>query len=142
MVMGTTPFDDENLPNSTKKKIIGLAKQYDILNISANPSIPVALENLIFRLIASKPEDIKYRYNSIDEIINDAKHVMSVLNKTDDDTPLLKPLNDRIYRTGKKFLISKYKNNIPVYKRLWFFALITIVSLIILVVALVLFFII
>ena len=143
MIMGQRPFHDEDMPSTTsQRRIIGLATQYDMYNISANPSIPVALENLIFRLIASKREDLHFRYNSIDEIITDTKNVMLLLNKKDDTTVLLKPANKRIYRTGERFPIDRFKSELPLYKRWSFFIIVVACGIVILLTALLVFFII
>ncbi|MCQ3907977.1 MAG: serine/threonine protein kinase [Mycoplasmoidaceae bacterium] len=113
MIMGTLPFEqikDDN-GNLNKTATIKLPLRYDMINISANPTIPTSLENIIFRCIASKEIDKKYRYDDIDQIIDDVNRCLPLLDKKADTTPLLKPVNQRFYQSNPLIDITDTRQN-------------------------------
>lgn len=116
MIMGKLPFDRSGCKDDAAK-VVKLPLTYDIPNISANPTIPVALENLIFKCMASKKEDLKYRYNDIQEIINDVERVSTILNNKNNKDILLKPIEARRYQQPNTFNIDVIKTRQKWYKK-------------------------
>ena len=125
MIMGGRPFNDKIITKDNEiyyqSKIIKLPLTYDMLNISNNPTIPVCLENLIFRCIACKPQDKKYRYNKVEEIIDDVQKCLRIINKQQNDEQLIKPPYERIYQQTPIFNIENVIKNQPIKKQWWFF---------------------
>jgi serine/threonine-protein kinase len=114
MLMGEKPFKtaDEN-----DISVIGLPLKYDMMCISdINPNIPTTLENIIFRCLASKDSDLKYRYQSVNEIIND-------LNNYNKDpqkgafAKLLKPKNERTLQLYNAFNVIQQKQHEKFYEQ-------------------------
>ena len=120
MLMGEKPFyaKDYNTIDT-----INFGLKFDINNISKiDPSISTSMENLIFRCMASKDEDLKYRYTNIDEIIFDLNGIKQKIDNNESDTiPLLKPINKRVFQKITNFDIEKQKQKEPWYKQWWFF---------------------
>ncbi|MCQ2747930.1 MAG: serine/threonine protein kinase [Mycoplasmoidaceae bacterium] len=122
MIMGTLPYKpiedakDKN-GNLDVKPTIRLPQKFDMKNISANPTIPTSLENLIYRCIVSKPAEKKYRYNNIDEIIADTEKCLSIIDKKSDPTPLLKPVSMRLYQQDKLIDLELVKSNQKFFKQ-------------------------
>lgn len=137
MIMGDFPFDYSDCKD--ERQIIRTILRFDMINISANPTIPNTLENIIFKCIASKKEDKQYRYTKVEEIIEDVEKCIPLLNKND-NTKLIKPLNKRIYQKAKIINIDAVKNNQKAYKKWWFFAVVMAVSIILLVACIIVFF--
>lgn len=127
MLTGEFPFssvEDESDVQKIKKY-----KLYDIPLIrNLVPNTPNSIENIIFRCTASKPNDLKFRYKSIDELINDVK---TWNDEKRIDEPLLKPIEKRNFQKPKTFSIEKLKENQEFYKKWWFFITICIVFLVI-----------
>lgn len=125
MIMGSRPFNDQNIFKDSKghyqSKIIKLPLTYDMLNISNNPTIPICLENLIFRCIACKPHDKKFRFNNVEEIIEAVRKCLRVINSQEKDESLIKPTYERIYQQTPTFNIEKEYKNQPIKKQWWFF---------------------
>lgn len=143
MIIGKKPFDTDGLDlniDANKAKIVRMPTYFDIENISANPHIPVAIENIIFRCMACKRDDLKYRYEKIEEIISDVDETMRILNKEIPDTKLLKSVSDRIFQKHKMFKIQIEKTSVPFYKQTWFFVLVAVLCFVVLIVSLLLFF--
>ncbi len=138
MLMGKLPFDLEECKGN-QTAIVRLPLEYDIPNISSNPTIPACIENIIFRCMASKKEDIKYRYNDIQEIIDDVNKVN--LSKKE-ETTLLKPVSQRRYQQAHLFNQDAIRNKQKFYKRWWFFITIICVLIAILIAFIVVFFVI
>jgi serine/threonine-protein kinase len=106
MVSGEKPFAASDYEN---KDVISLPLYYDVPPISEfNSTIPKIIDNIIFKCIASKPDDIKYRYKNIQELINDLDSVETMKNVT--TLPLIKPLNKRVLQYKKIFDIEKQKH--------------------------------
>lgn len=139
MVMGKLPFDKTECKGDAAK-IVKLPLTYDIPNISANPTIPVALENLIFKCMASKKEDLKYRYNDIQEIITDVERITTILNNKNNQDILLKPISTRRYQQPNTFNIDVIKDRQKWYKKWWAFAVFGGLFIAILIVAIVVLF--
>lgn len=147
MIMGTLPFDQIMQIKNGKEcvdevKTIKLPLRFDMINISSNPTIPPSLENIIYRCIASKTNEIKYRYTDIDEIINDVNKCLPLLDKKNDTTPLLKPVDKRFYQTLSSIEIDVVKSNQKWYKQWYFFAVVFILAIAIIVAAIIFFFVI
>jgi len=147
MIMGVRPFDYDKLTfgeNDNTKKItatkLRLPLTYDIYNISSNPTITPSIENMIFRCLACKKEDLQFRYNNIDELIADCNKAIASLQVKEDPTPLLKPVNKRRYPSFGRFDPEVVKNNLPWYKHWWACILAIIAGLAIIIVAIVVFF--
>jgi serine/threonine-protein kinase len=114
MLMGEKPFKsaDENDP-----KIIDLPLKYDMMCISEiNPNIPAAIENIIFRCLASKDSDLKFRYHNINQIIDDLNTYIVDPQKAS-FVKLLKPNNQRTLQLNGSFDIQKQKLHERFYER-------------------------
>lgn len=147
MIMGTLPFNPvthmvDGKEETDPVKTVKLPLRFDMINISANPTIPTSLENIIFRCIASKGNDVKYRYTDIDQIINDVNNCIPLLNMKVDTAKLLKPINQRFYQSYPLIDIETVRQQQKWYKQWWFFLLIFAVAIAITVVAIIFFFII
>jgi serine/threonine-protein kinase len=106
MLMGEKPFK-ANKDND--QSIFDMPLKYDMMCISdINPNIPVAIENIIFRCLACKDDDIKYRYQSIDQIINDLENYRSDPQKAS-FAKLLKPKNERTLQLRNAFNVQQQK---------------------------------
>ena len=91
MLTGNKPFNGD----LNDQKVILLPLRYDLPPLSKNnPKISPAIENVIFRCIASKQDDLKYRYTNVKEIIKD---VDDIINNPQEGklTELIKPYNKR-----------------------------------------------
>jgi serine/threonine-protein kinase len=114
MLMGEKPFKsaDEN-----DQGIMDLPLKYDMMCISdINPNIPIAIENIIFRCIASKDNDLKFRYQSINQIIADLKAYTDDIQKAS-FAKLLKPKNERTFQLNKTFNVQEQKLKEKFYER-------------------------
>ncbi|XQP55275.1 MAG: serine/threonine-protein kinase [Mycoplasmoidaceae bacterium] len=144
MIMGTYPF--EQLKNEKGEldivNTIKLPLRFDMINISANPTIPPSLENIIFKCIACKPVDIKHRYTDIDQIIADVDRCIPLLNKKDDTTPLIKPVKERFYQTDALIDPEYVKSKQKWYKQWYFFAIVFCLAVTVIILAILFFFII
>ena len=115
MLTGNKPFNGD--PND--QKIITLPLKYDLPPLSKNnPKIPPAIENVIFRCIASKPSDLKYRYKDVKEIIKD---VDDIINNPQEAklAGLIKPYNKRTIQANV-FDIESEKSKLKFYNLPWF----------------------
>jgi serine/threonine-protein kinase len=103
MLMGEKPF---KIANENDKNVIKLPLTYDMMCISdINPTIPTYIENIIFRCLASKDSDIKYRYHSINEIISDL-NAYSLNPEKAAFVKLLKPKNERTLQLSNTFNVQ------------------------------------
>ncbi|GHU31850.1 putative serine/threonine-protein kinase [Bacilli bacterium] len=136
MLIGQKPFSYEKEDPS----ICRLPLQYDLMCISdINPEIPVAVENIIFKCMASKPEDKKNRYRSVDEIIHDVRAVING-DVSNDTVQLLKPRNERTFQGKIVFNVNAQRLKEKFYEKQWFywlmFSIAMIVALLIIVISL------
>jgi len=150
MIMKSLPFklaehlvkkddytDDEE--NNRAVRTIKKPLKYDIPNISINPTIPVSLENLIFRCLASKPEDLHFRYNDISEILDDVdKAIYDIDHKINDDT-LLKPVANREFEREETIAVTAIERNEKWYHKWWFAGLMVGLSITIIIIAVIIF---
>jgi serine/threonine-protein kinase len=114
MLAAEKPFYAKNYD---KLEVIELPLKYDLMVLSdINPHIPVAIENIIFRCMASKPEDIKYRYENINQIITDLNRYLNQPEKTVADH-LLKPRNKRLFQIKGGFNIQGQKLREKFYEK-------------------------
>jgi serine/threonine-protein kinase len=103
MLMGEKPF---KITDENDKNVIKLPLTYDMMCISdINPTIPAYIENIIFRCLASKNSDIKYRYHSINEIINDL-NAYSLDPEKSAFVKLLKPKKERTLQLSNTFNVQ------------------------------------
>ena len=119
MLTGNKPFNGD--PND--QKVITLPLKYDLPPLSKNnPKISPAIENVIFRCIASKPNDLKYRYSNVQEIIKD---VDEIINNPQEAklAELIKPYSKRTIQANV-FDIESEKSKLKFYKLPWFYWLI------------------
>jgi serine/threonine-protein kinase len=118
MLMGEKPF---KIANENDPAIIDMPLKYDIMCISdINPNIPVAIENIIFRCLASKDSDLKFRYQSVDQIINDLNNYLNDKQKMA-FAKLLKPKNERTLQLNNTFNVQDQKLKEKFYERHWFY---------------------
>jgi hypothetical protein len=61
--------------------------------------------------MAAKAEDIKYRYNNCQELLDDINNLFN------DDSPLIKPYEQRNFHLKKDFDIGKSKSKIKYYEK-------------------------
>lgn len=125
MITGSLPFTEVE-SESDKLKIEKWLK-YDIPSIrNQMPNVPNSIENIIFKCVASKEQDKKFRYNNIDEIINDVQN-WNDENRVEE--MLLKPLEKRIFQKVKLFDVASNKSKEKWYRKSWFYILISFLSL-------------
>ncbi|MDR0675112.1 MAG: serine/threonine protein kinase [Mycoplasmataceae bacterium] len=135
MLMGEKPFKsaDEN-----DQGIMDLPLKYDMMCISdINPNIPIAIENIIFRCIASKDNDLKFRYQSINQIIADLKAYTDDIQKAS-FAKLLKPKNERTFQLNKTFNVQEQKLKEKFYERHWFYWLVFVIAAIVIILIIIL----
>jgi hypothetical protein len=135
MLIGKKPFeykgDDENKINALYYPI-----DYDIPLISEIKNIPVGVENIILKLMASKNittnkmfiphRDSKPRkipqgyktlpYDDVDDIIKDVKDVKDHTNINNVKTKLLKPFHDRRFQDDAK-IFTIFEERQPIFDR-------------------------
>ena len=120
MLTGNKPFIGD--PN--EQSIITLPLKYDLPPLSKNnPKIPLALENVIFRCIASKKEDLCFRYSNVLEIIHDIDHIIKYPEKAR-TAQLIKPYSKRTLQASF-FDIEREKSKLKPYNLPWFYWLFT-----------------
>ena len=118
MLTGEKPFYSDNYE---KPDVMKLPLQYDMVSMNdINSNIPSAIENIIFRCLASKPEDIKYRYTSVGQIMNDLEKYNKD-PKISSIEPLLKPKNKRRLQLKDIFKIDAQKHKEKIYEKTWFY---------------------
>lgn len=135
MLVGRKPFLSDNY---NTVDVIRLPLKYDIPIMSdINPNITPDIENIIFRCMASKESDKKYRYHSVQEIINDVKNIQNDSSKSITQK-LIKPRKERTFQNKNAFDVNRQKQREKFYEKWWFFWLITCTSAAILIVTIVL----
>lgn len=116
MLTGNKPFIGD--PN--EQSIITLPLKYDLPPLSKNnPKIPLALENVIFRCIASKKEDLCFRYSNVLEIIHDIDDIIKYPEKAR-TAQLIKPYSKRTLQANF-FDIEREKSKLKPYNLPWFY---------------------
>ncbi len=116
MLTGNKPFIGD--PN--EQSIITLPLKYDLPPLSKNnPKIPLALENVIFRCIASKKEDLCFRYSNVLEIIHDIDDIIKYPEKAR-TAQLIKPYSKRTLQASF-FDIEREKSKLKPYNLPWFY---------------------
>lgn len=133
MLTGDFPFKDSD--KETDRQKIDKWLKFDLPLLSNKiVNIPNSIDNIIFRLTASKPEDLKYRYKSIDEVIEDVKTWNNPERKNE---PLLKPVEKRVFQQPNSFDINALKNNEKYYQKWWFFILVNSCLLVLIIIAII-----
>jgi serine/threonine-protein kinase len=113
MLMGEKPFYADDYE---KIEVLTLPCKYDIMCMSdINPNIPVSVENIIFRCLASKPDDIKYRYMNVSQIISDLEKVSKNPNKIGDT--LIKPKSKRLLQLKGIFNVESQRTKERIYEK-------------------------
>lgn len=118
MLTGDKPFIKNTKDD---KETIKKARLYDIpIMKGIRYDIPNSIENIVFKCIASKREDLKFRYSSCDEILND---IDSYDKPEKINEPLLKPIALRVLEREDSFNpeFSKSKESVFYSKRLLIF---------------------
>ena len=136
MLTGNKPFIGD--PN--KQSIIKLPLTYDLPPLSKNnPKIPRAIENVIFRCIASKKEDLCFRYTNVLEIIKDIDDIIKYPEKAK-TAQLIKPYFKRTLQASF-FDVEHEKTKLKPYNLSWLYWLLTfiVVALIITTIVLLMF---
>lgn len=113
MLTGKKPYEyeDEDDPASIK-----IPLKYDIPPLKiVNPNIPNSIENMIIRMVASNERTNKFRYNNIDEIINDLERCKLILKNKLNDDELLIPVEKR-----KLQVLDFQKNKKQNFKKIMF----------------------
>ncbi|MGL4768707.1 MAG: serine/threonine-protein kinase [Mycoplasmoidaceae bacterium] len=114
LLTGEKPFyyEDEDDPICLTYFI-----KYDFLPLKLrNPLIPNCLENIIFKLTASKDEDLNYRYSNIREILDDIKKYEDEINLDNKEPLLLKKIENRTFQNKVPFLPKTLQR----YNKKWF----------------------
>ena len=128
MLTGSYVFRE--IENENDRTKIAKWKTYDLPILSNRiANIPNSIDNILFRLTASKPEDIKYRYKNIDEIIAD---INTWDNPERKNEPLLKPVEKRKFEQPDVFDIEKLKGTESWYSKWWVFILVNCSSIVVL----------
>lgn len=120
MLTGEKPFlKDPKEDKVTIKK----AKYYDMPVMSGiRYDIPNSVENIVFRCIASKLEDLHFRYKNCDEILQDVETYNSEERR---NQPLLKPVGLRVLERNDSFNPHMTKTEEKFFYKRWFFILCT-----------------
>jgi serine/threonine-protein kinase len=135
MLMGEKPF---KIADEHDQNVIKLPLTYDMMCISdINPTIPVAIENIIFRCLASKDSDLKFRYHSVNEIMDDLNNYSTTPEKSTFNK-LLKPKNERTLQLTNTFNVQAQKLKEKFYEKPWFYWLLFSIAIVIVVVIIVL----
>jgi serine/threonine-protein kinase len=114
MLIGEKPF---KTTNENDPGVIDLPLKYDIMCISdINPDIPAAIENIIFRCLASKDSDLKFRYQSINQIIAELNAYVVDPQKAS-FIKLLKPKNERTLQLNNAFNVQEQKLREKFYEK-------------------------
>ncbi|MCF0227211.1 MAG: serine/threonine protein kinase, partial [Malacoplasma sp.] len=121
-LMGHKPF---YAPDYTKKEVMDLPLLYDVPIMSKeNPKIPTILDDVVFRCMASKDNDVKHRYKSAREIIADLDEAKRQLEQPNISTDLIKPASERTFQPSSNFNFKLEKTNAKFYSSKWFFFLV------------------
>lgn len=136
MLVGDKPFIAEDYDDP---EIIKLPLKYDLPPLHRNnPKIPICVENIIFRCIATKKEDRGCRYEDAEEIINDTNYALKHLDAPNEGT-LIKPYESRVLQNDAfTFNIDKEKQKLKFYQTKWFFWCVTLVFAILIILAVIL----
>ena len=127
-LMGRKPF---YAADYNKQEVTELPMRYDIPIMSKeNPKIPVILDNIVYRCMASKNKDIKNRYKSAKEIIADLEEAKSQLEQPK-AVALIKPANERSFQPISQFNFQLEKKPEKFYSSKWFFFLTTFVFIVV-----------
>lgn len=139
MLTGNFPFMEIDRETDADKIRKWLNFDLPVISTMIN-NVPNSIENIIFRLTASKEEDKKHRYKDIDEIIEDVSKWDS---QEERNKPLIKAIEKRKFQQAQAFDLDAYKQREKFSVKWWFFilvntsiliAIITIVIIIILMV--------
>ncbi|MGL4948466.1 MAG: serine/threonine-protein kinase [Mycoplasma sp.] len=124
MIVGSFPFID--VEGEKDKQKIDKWLKFDIPIISNMINgIPTSIDNIIFRLTASRDEDRKYRYKNINELIKDIETWNSEERISE---PLIKPADKRKFQLPTTFSVKEdYKEKF--YETWWFFGCINILMI-------------
>lgn len=127
MLVGSVPFADDERNHS-----YDLAKKYDLPCISnLYPHIPKYIENIIFKCMANKHEDIKHQYKNVEDIIKDVKlyfeNPTEVIN-----AKLIKHANNRLIYSNSAFDLTKGDKE-AFFEAKWFYGVITCISIILII---------
>lgn len=132
MITGEKPFSKDPKDD---KKTIKKAKIYDVpIMKSIRFDVPNSIENIVFRCIASKQEDLQFRYSKCSELLKDVENYNQ---KNRIDEPLLKEMNKRIFERKIMFNTLVEKDKEKKYMSKWFFWTITFTMLFIILLAVV-----
>ncbi|WP_027122168.1 serine/threonine protein kinase [[Mycoplasma] imitans] len=129
MLTGQKPFnkkvDDKKLERP--QDIINLPNKFDVPLMKAMGfDVPNSVENIVFRCMASKKEDRKYRYQSCEEILAD-------LDRVDKEQELIKPLEKRVLQKDRQFMPTEIAvDKEPMIFKYWMFWTITALVIVIL----------
>ena len=135
MLTGNKPF----IGDPTEQSIITLPLKYDFPPLSKNnPKIPPAIENVIFRCIASKKTDLCFRYNNVLEIIHDVDEIIKYPEKAQ-TVQLIKPYSKRTMQASF-FDIEREKTKLKPYNLPWFYWLFAFLVIALVVIAVILIF--
>ncbi|WP_033160206.1 serine/threonine-protein kinase [Mycoplasmoides alvi] len=98
MLTGDKPFTKSSKDD---KETIKKARLYDIPVMKGiRYDIPNSIDNIVFRCIASKIEDLKYRYSNCDELLSDIE-TYDQPNRINEE--LLKPIASRVLEREDSF---------------------------------------
>jgi serine/threonine-protein kinase len=118
MLMGEKPFVNKS---KNENDIIKVPYTYDPIPISnVRSDISPALDNIIFKCLATKSNDLQYRYNNVDEILKDLHSYIENPNKSFYQK-LIKPKNKRTLQLADIFNVEKEKQRLRFYNQKWFY---------------------
>lgn len=134
-LVGKKPFLADDYDNP---EIIKLPLKYDLPAMHRdNPKIPIAIENIVFRCMASKKEDVACRYNDAQEILNDVNQAIKTIDSPNEGA-LIKPYEKRVLQNDAFiFNPDKEKQKLKFYHSKWFFWCITLIFAILVVTGLI-----
>lgn len=125
MLTGGFPFKEEKDEKDREKIKKWLKYDLPIISNIIN-NVPTSIDNIIFRLTASKEEDKKFRYRKIDDLLEDLKTWDTEERRNE---PLLKPMEKRTFQQPHVFDVDKLKTNEKFYHKWWFFIVINVTAL-------------
>lgn len=119
MLTGDVPFRTSNDRDVSDRVKINRWLKFDLPLLSSSlMNVPTSIDNIIFRLTASKPEDKKYRYKSMQEVLDDLETWDAPQRMNE---PLIKPIEKRIFQEPPVYDVNALKSNEKFWDKWWLF---------------------
>lgn len=119
MLTGDMPFKTEKDKDLNDRQKIQRWLKYDLPLLSSSlMNVPTSIDNIIFRLTASKPEDLKYRYKNVQELLADLETWDQPERANE---ALIKPMEKRVFPNPPVYEVNNLMNNEPFWNKWWLF---------------------